>query len=268
MSVLADAPLGFANARNPMAADPGLGALTDPLPDLRLSPAPKGGMKGGELAALILGALGDGMRGYAGQAPLFTPAMMQQRQSEAEEARWRERLAAQLEADKAKVMSPRVEQVGNTVGWLDPSASSYEPIFTAPQPFELYARSLGHQPGSPEYIQAIEDYRAGTWGDEGVAGRLTVQQPRLDQSNTNNLRSTGVSRENNIRSTSTSRGNNLRSTAQSNINSERTAETTRGSASYQGRGKGAAPRAVAANGEPIVVKGGRWVYEKTGQPVN
>ena len=45
----------------------------------------------------------------------------------------------------------------------------------------------------------------------------------------------------------------------------------RGSAGYTGRGRGKtgnAPRAVAANGEPITVRGGKWVYERTGQPVN
>lgn len=117
-----------------------------------------------------------------------------------------------FEYKRQLALQPKMEQVGNTLGMFDPSSLSYNPIYTAPpapQPFETYAKSLDLVPGTQEYYDAIKEYRAGTWNDEGVAGRQAVQQPRLDQSNTNNVRSTGTSRANNIRTNETSRSNAL-----------------------------------------------------------
>lgn len=274
--------------RGPLAglrqAQPLGGVLTDTLPDLRLEPmpqpnlaamsqpqggvdplAPKPGMDKKALLGGILGALGDGMMAYGGLQPAYLPALLNQQEGEREDSRWRERLSAEIEAKRQERLHPRIEQVGNSIGWLDPSAGQFQSIFTAPQNFEIYARELGLTPGTPEYVEAIKEFRAGTWNDAGVEGRLTVQRPRLEQSNTNNIRSTSTSRANSIRATGQSDRNNIRSTGQSDANSRRSAETTRSSAAYQGRGKGGARAEL--NGRPIVIKGGRWVDEATGKPV-
>jgi hypothetical protein len=73
--------------------------------------APKPGFfgKGGKGWG-ILGILGDAMAAYGGQRGVFTPYMMQQQENELEDNRWREKLAADIEAKRqdrlAKAMEP------------------------------------------------------------------------------------------------------------------------------------------------------------------
>lgn len=198
-----------------------------------LAPKPRAFDKDGKgwvIAGIIADAIAGGFGGKGG----FAPAYQATQDANREERLYREKVAA----ERAERMDPRLEQVGNTIGWADPGASSYKPFYTAPQPFELYARSLGLKPGTPEYAEAVKEYRAGTWNDVGVDGRLIVQAPRLDVSRENNIRSTGTSRENsvrstgqsntnNLRSTGASRENSIRSTGQSNINNQRSTDTSR-----------------------------------------
>jgi hypothetical protein len=196
----------------------------------------------------------------------------------------------ELVAKRELAMQPKVEQVGNTLGMFDPGSMSYNPIYQAPQPFEAYASSLGLVPGTDEYHQAIKDYRAGTWNDQGVEGRLTVQQPRLDVtargqdlSHGDRVRGQDLTHGDRVRGQDLSHGDRVRgqnlghtdrqaSIAQSDTNSARSAETTRGSYGYQhGGGKhptlGNEPVAVGPKGQKIVVRGGRWVDAATGKPV-
>lgn len=178
----------------------------------------EGGHKGlfpGKDWKALAGIIGDGLMAYGGMQPTFGPGLARRREAEKQMEFDREKWAAEEAAKSAERLQPKFEQIGNTGGLWNPATNSYEPIYTAPQPFEIYARQFG-EPGSDEYFKALEDYRAGTWNDQGVAGRLTVQLPRLQQSDINNRRSTGVSRENNIRST-----------GQSDTNSRRTANTQR-----------------------------------------
>lgn len=210
-----------------------------------------------------------------------------------------------FEYKRRLAMQPSMEHVGNTLGMFDPSAMSYNPIYTAPdapQPFEAYASSLGLTPGTPEYYDAIKEYRAGTWNNEGVAGRLTVQQPRLDQSNTNNLRTTGTSRDNNIRSNATSRANNhysvdhrgtgghgplgskpptpttviggimdkqargepLTASEQSTLKDYRTHYKPQRGAPQIGPNEAVAH---GPNGQTLIVRNGQWIDAATGKPV-
>jgi hypothetical protein len=163
---------------------------------------------------------------------------------------------------------------------------SYKTLYDAPQAFEKYAMALGLQPGTPEYHEAVQSYRLGSWSDPAMENRLNLEgvryqnrdalqdqrlgvtmrgqdlshqdrQSSIRQSNTNNIRSTGVSSANNIRSTN-----------QSNANSIRSAETTRGSYSYSHGGKGRGAGAASGEGQVIVnpttgqrmqLKGGQWV---------
>lgn len=234
------------------------------------------GLKSKEWAAM-LAAAADSIRAHQGTQSNVLGGLMQSWDREADRDLTREELNAKLAAEREDRLRPKLEQVGNTIGMLDPSALVFNPIFTAPQPWELYAKSLGHEPGSEGFRQAIEDYRAGTWGDEGVAGRLAVQQPRLDVSRENNIRSTSTSRDNNIRTTSMSRDNNIRSTTQSNANNVRTTATSRDNniRSNETRLRTARririapnePKAVGPNGEELVVRNGRWIDTRTGKPV-
>jgi hypothetical protein len=206
---------------------------------------------------IIAGVFSDALAGFTGQPGRV--AQMWQRDREMadqrahEETRWhRERNAKREDA-----MQPRVEQVGDALGTYDPVTKTFEPIYSKPQPFEAYARAQGFQPGTDEYAQAVEDYRLGGWSDPATenrsgledmrtrgrtaleilrgANRLRDTTVRMQQSNTNNVRSTGTSAANNQRSTATSAANNVRSTTQSNTNNIRSTTTTQGSANYKGR---------------------------------
>ncbi len=61
--------------------------------------------KGGK-GWMILGALGDALAAYGGQKGAFMPAMLDMQQNEAEEARYRERIALQTQAAQAKANEP------------------------------------------------------------------------------------------------------------------------------------------------------------------
>lgn len=282
------APWGNSNypVRSPQ---PELASITDPLP--QLAPMDETGgikaafaanlekgrketglFKGNDVAA-SLGIIGDALMAYGGLNPQFAPRMAREAEQERQMEFDREKWSAEMEAERQKRLAPKVEQVGNTIGMFDPASLSYNPIFTAPQPWELYARSLGYEPGTNDYRNAIEEYRAGTWGDEGVAGRLAVQQPRLDLSRENNIRSTSTSRDNNIRSTSTSRANNIRSTGTSRDNNVRSTSTGRENSVRSNdtrlRTTRRNPRAagsvsseavaVGPDGRRYVVRNGQWV---------
>lgn len=103
----------------------------------------------------------------------------------------------------------------------------------------------------------LEDGRADNARQErDTASQINYRSGQLrlsDERNDISREGHSVTRENNIRSTTTSRENNVRSTRQSDVNSRRSAETSRGSASYQGRGGrgGRAPVAQDAQGNKI-----------------
>lgn len=71
-----------------------------------LAPKPKAFGKGG-VGWQVLGILGDALRGYAGQNPVFAPAMMAQNEAEREDNRFRERLQAQIEMQREKALAPK-----------------------------------------------------------------------------------------------------------------------------------------------------------------
>jgi hypothetical protein len=203
-----------------------------------------------------------------------------------EDVKWRRDRAAKREDE----LRPRVEEVGGSIGMLDPSEQSFQPFYEKPQVFESYARAQGFEPGSPEYAQAVQDYRLGSWSDPAMENRyglegvryghrdsLQDQRLRSGERNTdvrvgvsreNNIRSTSTSAANNRRSTATSSANNVRSTGQSNTNSVRSNDTRLQTAPRRkGIGNAAGPVAVGPNGERLVVRNGKWVDEKTGRPV-
>jgi hypothetical protein len=236
----------------------------------------------------VMGDIGNavaaGLNGYL--AALGNPAGIEGLREMHERRLQQQKDAADLALQQRKLMQPRIEQVGNSLGYLDPSAGTFDPIYRDPQAFEAYASSLGFQPGSPEYIKAIQDYRLGSYSDPAIANRAELEgvrfgyrdtlqdhrfdrsdqqlERRLEQSDTNNRRTTHQSDINNQRSTGVSSGNNIRSTSQSDTNSRRSAETARGAYSYtHGRGHRASGGdeavAVGPDGKRYVVRNGQWV---------
>ena len=193
--------------------------------------------------------------------------------------------AAKLEMERQKLAMPRIEQVGDSLGYLDPATGTFSEIYRDPQAFEAYALSQGLQPGTPEYREAIENYRLGAWSDPAMENRINLegvrfghrgelqadryermgelQDERLETSRRNTDVRAGVSRENNIRTTGTSRDNNIRSTNTSRDNSVRSNETRRGAHSYQNggrRGRGGGSDLIG----PVYVKDGKRIqYSKS-----
>lgn len=89
-----------------MPQQPNFAAMTPVGARDPLAPKPKAFGKGG-VGWQVLGILGDALRGYAGQAPVFAPAMMEMNQEEREDARFRERLQAQIEMQREKALAPK-----------------------------------------------------------------------------------------------------------------------------------------------------------------
>lgn len=136
---------------------------------------------------------------------------------------------------------------------------------------ENYASQFG-EPGSPEWRKAIQDFRLRGAGPTAYIYKDQLQDQRLDQSNTNNVRTTGTSRDNNIRTTGTSRDNSIRSNETSTNNNIRTNQTRVQTSRGGMRGGGGGPPEGSKirnpqTGQVAVMKGGRWVDEKSGQPI-
>jgi hypothetical protein len=221
MAALAEGPLDMPSAgtlgeamTQGMGADPGL-------PNLPQFKA-RHGMTGRDALALFAGVLGDGLSAYGGRPGVFAPAMMAEREGEREDNRFAERLRLTNEEARRKALEPRMEQVGNTVGWLDPSTHSFQSVFTAPGAGGQYALDRGLEPGSPEYQQAVGDYRLGSWSDPAMDNRLEMEGVRFgNRSALQDDRLAVTRRGQDIRSGDTRRGQNV-----SASNSARTAATT------------------------------------------
>jgi hypothetical protein len=217
----------------------------------------------------IGGALAAGLNGYL--AAMGNPAGIEGLRSMHEMQLQRQRDAADAEQERLKLMAPRVEQVGNSIGYLDPSAGTFDPIYRDPQAFEAYATSLGFTPGTPEYENAVENYRLGAWSDPAVAAKSGLIDRRYDRSDAQLGRRLDVTkrgqdlqhedRQATIRQSDT---NNRRTSGQSNTNSQRSAETARGAYSYTHGSRGHSragdePVAVGPDGKRYVVRNGQWV---------
>lgn len=234
----------------------------------------------------IVGMIANGLLGYeasrgvpGAQAILENNMLMQRQKAD----------------DERKQRLP--QQVGNSLVQLNPGSGQYESLYHAPEPFEAYAAARNLTPGTPEFADAVEQYRLGAWSDPAVAAKTDLAGYRFDrqdqmidhrydrsdqqlgqrlattergqnlthadrragilQSDTNNRRSTGQSNTNNLRSTQTSVANN----AATNATRLQTARHGRGGASSN------EPTATDAHGRKIVVRNGRWVDAQTGHPV-
>lgn len=60
---------------------------------------------------------------------------------------------AEQKRNEPRYFSGREDQVR-----FDPTSGTSERVYDAPQDFEDYAGTSGHDPGTPEYFQAVEDY--------------------------------------------------------------------------------------------------------------
>lgn len=238
-------------------------------------------------AAAINGYLA-GMGNPAGLANLED---MHRQRREMAEATARQQ-AAEQEAQR-KLYEPRT--VGSNLIQLQPDGT-YAALYNAPEPFEDYASSLGYQPGTDDYAEAVRNYRLGSWSDDAVEAKqgLTgyrydrmghLQDRRYDrmgelQGDRLEVTRRGqdiASRDRRRGQDVTSRGQNIRS-GDTRRGQDMTDARTRASATFRGRGGRGTPRGAATGssaravnpqtGQAIVFKGGVWVDEKSGKPVS
>jgi hypothetical protein len=146
------------------------------------------------------------------------------------------------EREEAERRARQPQQVGQSIIVPD-GRGGYRTLYRDPSAAEAYALAQGFEPGTESYQEAVRQYRLGAWNDDAVEAkrgltgyrydrqeglidrrfdrsdrqldrRLTVtrrgqdlghqdRQASVEQSDTNNRRSTGTSRENNIRSNAT-----------------------------------------------------------------
>ena len=223
----------------------------------------------------ILGMIGDGLLGAAGQPGTYAKTMEARHQEqtafERGEVQYQRRRADELtdraaDANKVQYFSGNEDRVA-----YDPSTGTARTLYDAPTAPQAYATTLGLTPGSPAYSSAIKDYVLRSNGPTAFEGRDALQTDRYGFMSQLQAPRLANSRRNTDARTSASIANNMRTTAATQRGQTMTDARTRGSAAYQGRsgrgGGGAAAVAVGPNGHRIVVKGGRWVDAQTGAPV-
>jgi hypothetical protein len=147
------------------------------------------------------------------------------------------RMAQQQAELEAKRLAPT--QVGDSLVQIDPATGQYSTLFRDPQPFEAYAASLGLQPGTPEYMDEVKNYRLGAWNDDAVAAKAGLEGVRFGYRDTlQDHRYDHMGDLQDDRLAVTRRGQDLTHRdrvaghAVSRDNSIRSNATTRGSASY------------------------------------
>lgn len=79
---------------------------------------------------------------------------------------------------RLKAMMP--QQVGGSLIRMN-AQGGYDTLFRDPEVFENYAASLGLQPGTPEYQNAVKNYRLGAWSDPAVEAKMGLTGFRFDR---------------------------------------------------------------------------------------
>lgn len=136
-----------------------------PLPGVKPSTWGQGG-KGWQ----IMGIIGDALQAAGGGRPTYMPFVQEQQQMETE---GRQRLAerqAIREEKLADAMRPKVEQVGNHLGMLDPRTGAFTPTYSAPQENEFLSSTQAWQSLTPEQQAAYAAMK-------DVQSPIAVSQP-------------------------------------------------------------------------------------------
>lgn len=254
----------------PMGNSPGgigvhdyAGDIQGALADNALMPKPKGhkGLFPGKDWKTIAGLIADMVAGATGGTPQFGPMMMRRREAADDHNRSLDMLRARAEIERQERMRPRVEQVGNVLGVLnpDPNAFSFNAMYHAPGSAEQYAQARGFQPGTQEYSDAVQEYRLGSWSDPALEAKTELEGVRYGYRDALQDERLETSRRNtDARIGATKRGQNM-TDHRVRRGQDLTDERVRGSAGYQGKGgKGGKGSSPAANSDlvgPVYTRG-------------
>ena len=152
---------------------------------------------GWQIAAAIVGdaiTSASGGNPYAVQNMVNRRDAYSQRQFEAAQQimKWQQGdYAAQRDAD-LRAANPFT--IGRDRLQFDPSTGETRTLYDGAEDFEEYAGSLGMQPGTPEYFQAVEDYVLRSAGPSAHERDLELDDYRTE----NDVRMEGVRQSNRI----------------------------------------------------------------------
>lgn len=123
------------------------------------------------------GILGDALLGAAGQPGQYGPAMYRERAAKADQQRQLAEITLRSRLDAAK---PDYFTAGNDRVRFDPTTGATETLYTAAEEFDTYARSLGAEPGTPEYDRLVQDYVLRSAGPTATDYNLTEEENRQE----------------------------------------------------------------------------------------
>ncbi|MDP9424032.1 MAG: hypothetical protein M3Q19_14585 [Pseudomonadota bacterium] len=218
---------------------------------------PYKGMFPGKDWKTIVGILADAAAAGFGGQPQFGPAMMRKREAEEAHNRQLDLWRQKVEFEREERMRPRVEQVGGSLGVLnpDPANPSFNPVYQVPGAPEQYARARGLTQGTPEYADAVQEYRLGSWSDPALEAKAELEGIRHGYRDELQDERLSTSRRNtDVRAGVTKRGQNM-TDSRVRRGQELTDERVRGSAGYQGKGGKGGKAAAGDLIGPVYVRG-------------
>ena len=202
---------------------------------------------------MAAGILGDALAGLNGQQPLYAQAMYKERQARADQQRQLAEITLRSRLDAAK---PDYFTAGNDRVRYDPTTGTSETLYTAPEEFDTYARSLGAEPGTEEYRRLAQDYVLKTGGPTATDLNMEEEDHRQD----NRVAYEGV-RQTNREKLAGQRLNNSLTLRQSPTYSQRHPKPSK-PAGRGGGGVREGQTATGPGGAKMVYRGGKWVPTK------
>lgn len=135
---------------------------------------------------MIAGIVGDALGGLNGQPPLYAQAMYKERAARADQQRQLAEITLRSRLDAAK---PDYFTAGNDRVRYDPTTGATQTLYTAPEEFDIYARSMGAEPGTEEYALLAQDYVLRSSGPSATANDQVIEDHRQgNRVNLENLR--------------------------------------------------------------------------------
>jgi hypothetical protein len=150
------------------------------------------GLFGGGKARAALGVIGDAMQVFGGGQATYAQRQMELADQQRQEAIQRQQRAWQLEDRDHKANLPDYFMSGRDRVRFNPATGESQVVFDAPEEFEAYARTMGLEPGTDDYYNAVEDYVLRGHGptalgyDKQLDDYRTANDRRLDDHRTDN----------------------------------------------------------------------------------
>ena len=130
----------------------------------------------------VIGTIGDALSAAGGGRPAYWPMKIHQRQQQAEwdrqDALRRQDRQWAVDDRDYKANRPRYFASGRDQVEYDPATDMARVIYDGPADFEEYASTLGLEPGTDEYNEAVQDFQLRGNGPTAQAGRREMETLR------------------------------------------------------------------------------------------